>query len=106
MCRGLNRVGGATTHPGTQPGAAEFAGHLRQHQARLYGYIHSLVGDLNDADDLFQQTTLVLWKNFSSTTRVAVSSPGPAGSPAPITWTPSATCRYLRLRAEALCARR
>ena len=43
---------------------AEFAEYLRQDQTRLYGYIHSLVRDLNDADDLFQQTTLVLWKKF------------------------------------------
>src|SRR5947199_9417722 len=48
----------------TQPETAEFAGQLRQHQSRLYGYIHSLVRDLNDADDLFQQTTLMLWKKF------------------------------------------
>lgn len=43
---------------------AEFAERLRPDQTRLYGYIHSLVRDLNDADDLFQQTTLVLWKKF------------------------------------------
>jgi RNA polymerase sigma-70 factor, ECF subfamily len=49
----------------TQPGAGEFAACLRQHQARLYGYIHSLLRDLNDADDLFQQTTLILWKKFA-----------------------------------------
>ena len=48
-----------------QPGTAEFAACLRQHQARLYGYIHSLLRDLNDADDLFQQTTLILWKKFA-----------------------------------------
>jgi RNA polymerase sigma-70 factor (ECF subfamily) len=42
----------------------EFAGILRQHQSRLFGYIHSLVRDLNDADDLFQQTTIILWKKF------------------------------------------
>jgi RNA polymerase sigma-70 factor (ECF subfamily) len=48
----------------TTAGAAEFAACLRQHQARLYGYIHSLLRDLNDADDLFQQTTLILWKKF------------------------------------------
>src|SRR5262249_40395749 len=47
-----------------QPLKAEFAEFLRQNQARLYGYIHSLVRDLNDADDLFQQTTLILWKKF------------------------------------------
>jgi RNA polymerase sigma-70 factor (ECF subfamily) len=45
--------------------AAEFAAILRQHETRLYGYIHSLVRDLNDADDLFQQTTLILWKKFA-----------------------------------------
>ncbi len=45
--------------------AAEFATYLRAEQTRLYGYIHSLVRDLNDADDLFQQTTLILWKKFS-----------------------------------------
>jgi RNA polymerase sigma-70 factor (ECF subfamily) len=44
---------------------AEFAEYLRQAQGRLYGYIHSLVRDLNDADDLFQQTTLILWKKFA-----------------------------------------
>src|SRR5262245_16710123 len=48
----------------TPPGAAEFAELLRRDQTRLYGYIHSLVLDLNDADDLLQQTTLILWKKF------------------------------------------
>jgi RNA polymerase sigma-70 factor (ECF subfamily) len=43
---------------------AEFAEYLRQDQTRLYGYIHSLVRDLNDTDDLYQQTTLILWKKF------------------------------------------
>ena len=42
----------------------EFGEFLRQDQTRLYGYIHSLVRDLNDADDLYQQTTLILWKKF------------------------------------------
>jgi RNA polymerase sigma-70 factor (ECF subfamily) len=43
----------------------EFAELLRADQTRLFGYIHSLVRDLNDADDLFQQTTLILWKKFA-----------------------------------------
>src|SRR5262249_51815609 len=43
---------------------AEFARYLAAHQARLYGYIHSLVPDLNHADDLYQQTALVLWAKF------------------------------------------
>jgi RNA polymerase sigma-70 factor (ECF subfamily) len=43
---------------------AEFAELLRRDQARLFGYIHSLVRDLNDADDLYQQTALILWNKF------------------------------------------
>jgi RNA polymerase sigma-70 factor (ECF subfamily) len=42
----------------------EFAALLRQHQSQLFGYIYSLVRDLDDADDLFQQTSLVLWDKF------------------------------------------
>ena len=44
---------------------SEFAELLQQTQTRLFGYIHSLVRDLNDADDLFQQTTIILWKKFA-----------------------------------------
>jgi DNA-directed RNA polymerase specialized sigma24 family protein len=44
---------------------AEFAEALRQHQNQLFGYIYSLVRDLDDADDLFQQTSLVLWDKFA-----------------------------------------
>src|SRR5262245_48197069 len=43
---------------------AEFAEILRRHQTQLFGYIYSLVPDLDDADDLFQQTSLVLWDKF------------------------------------------
>jgi RNA polymerase sigma-70 factor, ECF subfamily len=43
---------------------AEFAERLRRHQTQLFGYIYSLVRDLDDADDLFQQTSLVLWDKF------------------------------------------
>ena len=42
----------------------DFAEQLRAAQSRLFGYIHSLVRDLDDADDLFQQTTLILWNKF------------------------------------------
>jgi RNA polymerase sigma-70 factor (ECF subfamily) len=48
----------------TQLRQAEFAADLREIQTRLYGYIHSLLRDLNDADDLFQQTAVILWKKF------------------------------------------
>ncbi|HZU35693.1 MAG TPA: sigma-70 family RNA polymerase sigma factor [Gemmataceae bacterium] len=43
---------------------AEFAAQLRAVQTRLYAYIYSLVHEFNDADDLFQQTALILWKKF------------------------------------------
>jgi RNA polymerase sigma-70 factor (ECF subfamily) len=52
------------SEPNTQPRQAEFAADLREIQTRLYGYIHSVVRDLNDADDLFQQTALILWKKY------------------------------------------
>lgn len=43
---------------------AEFAELLARHQGQLLGYIYSLVRDLDDADDLFQQASLVLWDKF------------------------------------------
>jgi RNA polymerase sigma-70 factor (ECF subfamily) len=51
---------------GCDPEAArvEYASLLRQHQTQLFGYIYSLVRDLDDADDLFQQTSMVLWDKF------------------------------------------
>ena len=51
-----------STRPGDRK--AEFAAQLGRHQGQLFGYIHSLVRDLDDADDLFQQTSLVLWDKF------------------------------------------
>jgi RNA polymerase sigma-70 factor (ECF subfamily) len=44
---------------------AEFAELLLRHQTQLFGYIYTLVRDLDDADDLFQQTSLVLWDKFA-----------------------------------------
>jgi RNA polymerase sigma-70 factor (ECF subfamily) len=43
---------------------AEFSERLLQHQTQLFGYIYSLVRNLDDADDLFQQTSLALWKKI------------------------------------------
>jgi len=42
----------------------ELAELLTAIHAQLFGYIHSLVRNLDDADDLFQQTSLVLWRQF------------------------------------------
>ncbi len=46
--------------------AVEFDRLVRQCHTQLLGYIHSLVRDLGDAEDLFQQTMLILWKKFSA----------------------------------------
>jgi RNA polymerase sigma-70 factor, ECF subfamily len=45
---------------------ADFTRYLAANQARLYGYIHSLIPDIHDADDLYQQTALVLWNKFGA----------------------------------------
>lgn len=42
----------------------EFSQRLSAVQAKLYGYLHSLVPDINDTDDLYQQTVLILWHKF------------------------------------------
>lgn len=46
------------------PEAARFATLVTEVQEQLFAYIHSLVRDFNDADDLFQQTAIVLWRKF------------------------------------------
>jgi RNA polymerase sigma-70 factor (ECF subfamily) len=43
---------------------AEFVELLRRHQSQLFAYIYSLVRNFDDADDLFQQTSMVLWDKF------------------------------------------
>ena len=43
----------------------EFERLLRESQAPLFSYIHSLLRNLNDADDLFQQVSIILWRKFS-----------------------------------------
>ncbi len=52
---------------------AEFADRLRQHQTALFGYIVSLVRDFDDADDLFQATSLRSGRNTTPTIRAAPS---------------------------------
>lgn len=38
---------------------------LTLHQRRLYGFIYTLVPNPADAEDLLQQTSLILWRKFS-----------------------------------------
>ena len=40
---------------------AVFVELLTQHQRKLYGFIYSLVPNSSDADDLLQETNIVLW---------------------------------------------
>jgi RNA polymerase sigma-70 factor (ECF subfamily) len=61
-----NRGDGAVLEPDVLQRKAEFARLLSENQSRLYGYIHSLIPDLTHADDLFQQTALVLWDKFDA----------------------------------------
>ena len=37
-----------------------------RHQSELYGYIYAVVRNWEDADDLFQAVSLVLWSKFES----------------------------------------
>ena len=46
------------------PSQRLFAEQLREHQVQVFGYIYSLVRNFDDADDLFQQTSLALWHKF------------------------------------------
>lgn len=38
---------------------------LTQHQRRVYGFIYTLVPNPADAEDLLQQTSLLLWQKFN-----------------------------------------
>jgi len=41
-----------------------FAELLREHHTQLFGYLYALVRDANDAEDLYQETSMVLWEKF------------------------------------------
>lgn len=41
---------------------AEFVGEVTRHQRRLYAFIYSLIGRASDAEDVLQETNLVLWE--------------------------------------------
>lgn len=50
----------------TAEGNEDFVRQLEDAQSRLYSYIHMLVQNVADADDLFQQTTVIAWKKYDS----------------------------------------
>lgn len=38
---------------------------LSRHQGQLFGYIFAAVRNLDDAEELYQQTSIILWRKFS-----------------------------------------
>ena len=42
----------------------QFVRQLTENQNRLYGYVYSLLGDHSRADDVLQETNLVLWRKI------------------------------------------
>jgi len=49
---------------GREGKVGEFVTLLTAQQARIYAYILSLVPNFNDADDLLQDTTKLMWEKF------------------------------------------
>ena len=45
--------------------AAEFMDLLSARQGRIYGYIYAIVSNATDAQDVYQQTVMSLWRKFS-----------------------------------------
>ena len=43
---------------------AEFSRLLMEARGRIFGFIHSMVHNSVDAEDIYQQTTIVLWTKF------------------------------------------
>ena len=43
-------------------GSEEFVGLMTEHQGRLFAYILSLLGDPDRANDVLQETNIVLWR--------------------------------------------
>ena len=42
----------------------EFSEHIQAHYDQMFGFILSLVHNVNDANDVFQETSLTLWDKF------------------------------------------
>lgn len=44
----------------------KFLNVFTQHRNQIYSYIYSLLPNRDDAEDVFQRTSLILWKKFSN----------------------------------------
>ncbi|MFT5300710.1 MAG: RNA polymerase sigma-70 factor (ECF subfamily) [Mariniblastus sp.] len=56
------------------PNPRQFIGLLMEHERRIYAYIRTLMGNSSDADDVLQETSMVMWDKFPQFTRL---SPAP-----------------------------
>jgi RNA polymerase sigma-70 factor, ECF subfamily len=53
------------SHKMSRPANDErFAKLLRAHHTQLFGYLYGLVHNFSDAEDLYQETSMVLWRKF------------------------------------------
>lgn len=43
-----------------------FTDYLKDHRTQVFGYIFAIVRDLEDAEEIYQQTTVVLWQKFDA----------------------------------------
>jgi RNA polymerase sigma-70 factor (ECF subfamily) len=50
----------------TEQPNSEFMELLARHQSQLFGYIFANVQNMADAEDLYQQTSIVLWQKFDT----------------------------------------
>ena len=48
------------------PSCDDFLALFSRHSRRIYGFIRTLVIDTNDASDVYQSTTAVLWQKFDT----------------------------------------
>lgn len=52
------------SEPQSKSDRESFVADLTQHHAELLGFIYSLVGNWQDAQDVLQQTSMVLWRKY------------------------------------------
>jgi RNA polymerase sigma-70 factor (ECF subfamily) len=43
---------------------AVFSELIAAHRSRVFGYIYAMLHNMSDAEDIYQQTTLLLWQKF------------------------------------------
>lgn len=43
---------------------AAFSDLVSGHRSRVFGYIYSMLHNMSDAEDIYQQTTLLMWQKF------------------------------------------